>query len=219
MARDGVCAARKRQRPRVSLGGVVVGVPPTAYSSTGGNERPPPQIRYRVARASRGLARPGAVSPRDRVCRAAPASAYPDRPRLSGNGGRLAVVHDALRRGGESADAAESDRQLPVADAIRLTCEIAQALDYAHRHHVIHRDIKPENILLTADGQALVADFGIARALTTYSGEQGITSTGVAVGTPGYMSPEQASGDRNLDAPSDVYALGAVCYEMLTGER
>ena len=87
------------------------------------------------------------------------------------------------------------ERQLPSEDAIRVTREIAQALDYAHRHGVIHRDIKPENILLTVDGQALVADFGIARALTMHTGEHTLTGTGMAVGTPAYMSPEQASGD------------------------
>jgi eukaryotic-like serine/threonine-protein kinase len=110
------------------------------------------------------------------------------------------------------------ERQLAVDEAIRITREVAQAVDYAHRHKVIHRDIKPENILLTTDGQALVADFGIARALTGHTDEHTLTGTGMSVGTPGYMSPEQASGDRHLDARSDVYALGAVCYEMLVGE-
>jgi eukaryotic-like serine/threonine-protein kinase len=110
------------------------------------------------------------------------------------------------------------ERQLPSDDAIRITREVAQALDYAHRRGVIHRDIKPENILLTADGQALVADFGIARALTGHTGEHTLTGTGMAVGTPAYMSPEQASADRHVDARSDVYGLGAVCYEMLVGE-
>jgi TolB-like protein len=115
------------------------------------------------------------------------------------------------------------ERQLPIADALRITREIAGALDYAHDGGVIHRDIKPENILLTKRGDALLADFGIARALsegTSVTGEQraGLTMTGLAVGTPQYMSPEQASGERGLDARSDVYALGAVCYEMLAGE-
>ena len=110
------------------------------------------------------------------------------------------------------------ERQLASEDAIRITREVAQALDYAHRHGVIHRDVKPENILLTVDGQALVADFGIARALTMRTGEHTLTGTGMAVGTPAYMSPEQASGDSHLDARSDVYGLGAVCYEMLVGE-
>jgi serine/threonine-protein kinase len=110
------------------------------------------------------------------------------------------------------------ERQLSVDEAVRLTREVAQALEHAHRHGVIHRDVKPENILLTADGQAVVADFGIARALAMETGEHNLTGTGVAIGTPGYMSPEQASGDRGVDARTDVYSLGAVCYEMLAGE-
>ncbi len=115
----------------------------------------------------------------------------------------------------------QRERQLPTADAIGITREIALALDYAHRNGVVHRDIKPENILLTDDRQALVADFGIARALNASGaapGSTSLTETGLALGTPQYMSPEQASGDRALDARSDVYALGAVCFEMLAGE-
>jgi eukaryotic-like serine/threonine-protein kinase len=107
------------------------------------------------------------------------------------------------------------ERQLPVEEAVRLTREVAEALDYAHRQGVIHRDIKPENILL-AEGHALVADFGIARAVGT--GDQPLTGTGVAIGTPAYMSPEQASGTREVDARTDVYALGCVLFEMLAGE-
>ena len=112
------------------------------------------------------------------------------------------------------------DRQVPVEDAVRIGREVAQALDYAHRHGVIHRDIKPENILLTADGQALVADFGIARALAGDTGgqETGLTETGLALGTPQYMSPEQATGDRSIGPATDVYSIGAVLYEMLAGE-
>ena len=108
------------------------------------------------------------------------------------------------------------ERQLPIDDAIRITREVAAALDYAHRNGIIHRDIKPENILLH-DGQALVADFGIALAVSAAGGER-MTLTGISLGTPYYMSPEQAMGDRNIDARSDVYALGAVTYEMLAGE-
>lgn len=104
--------------------------------------------------------------------------------------------------------------QLPIDDAVRITSEVAGALDYAHRHGVIHRDIKPENILLH-DGSALVADFGIALAEAT--GETRLTETGMSLGTPPYMSPEQALGDRQLDARSDIYAVGAMMYEMLTG--
>ena len=106
------------------------------------------------------------------------------------------------------------DHQLPIADAIRITSEVASALDYAHRHGVIHRDIKPENILLH-EGRSLIADFGIAIA-TDANGTR-LTQTGLSIGTPAYMSPEQALGERNLDARTDIYATGAVLYEMLTG--
>jgi serine/threonine-protein kinase len=106
--------------------------------------------------------------------------------------------------------------QLPVANVIRIATEVAGALDYAHRRGVIHRDIKPENILLH-DGQALVADFGIALALSN-AGNSRMTETGLSLGTPHYMSPEQAMGDRTVTARSDVYALGAITYEMLVGE-
>ena len=114
-------------------------------------------------------------------------------------------LRDRLRR----------ERQLGVEDALRITREAAAALDYAHRHGVIHRDIKPENILLTAEGDTLVADFGIARAL---GGDEHLTQTGMSVGTPAYMSPEQASGDKAVDARTDIYSLGAVLYELLAGE-
>ena len=108
------------------------------------------------------------------------------------------------------------ERQLPVDEALRITTEVARALEYAHRHGVVHRDIKPENLLLTTDGSTLVADFGIARALASV--DDRLTETGLAVGTPAYMSPEQAAGDRTVDARTDVYSLGAVLYEMLAGE-
>jgi TolB-like protein/Flp pilus assembly protein TadD len=106
------------------------------------------------------------------------------------------------------------EKQLAVEDAVRIAREAADALDYAHRHGVIHRDVKPENILLS-DGHALVADFGIARAL---GGDEHLTETGMAVGTPAYMSPEQAAGERELDARTDIYSLGTVLYELLAGE-
>ena len=113
-------------------------------------------------------------------------------------------------------DRLHREHQLPVEDALRITREAAAALDHAHRHGVIHRDIKPENILLTAEGDTLVADFGIARAV---GGEdERLTETGMAVGTPAYMSPEQAAGERTLDARTDIYSLGVVLYEMLAGE-
>ncbi|HEU4698555.1 MAG TPA: protein kinase, partial [Gemmatimonadales bacterium] len=113
------------------------------------------------------------------------------------------------------------ERQLAVRDALRIVQEAAHGLQYAHEHGIVHRDVKPDNILLTADGSTLVADFGIARAFAGASepetGET-LTRTGVSVGTPAYMSPEQASGDRAVDARSDVYSLGAVLYELLAGE-
>ncbi len=110
----------------------------------------------------------------------------------------------------------EREPQLPIDEALRITREVADGLDYAHRHGVVHRDVKPENILLT-EGHALVADFGISRALTSEAPGERITETGMTVGTPAYMSPEQAAG-ATVDARSDVYALGAVLYEMLAGE-
>jgi serine/threonine-protein kinase len=110
----------------------------------------------------------------------------------------------------------ERERQLPIADAVRIAREVAGALDYAHRQNVIHRDIKPENILLH-DGSALVADFGIALAVQSAGGQR-MTQTGLSLGTPQYMSPEQAMGERTIDARSDIYALGAVTYEMLAGD-
>jgi len=113
-------------------------------------------------------------------------------------------------------DKLDREQQLRVDDALEITKSVAAALDYAHRHHVIHRDIKPENILLH-EGQALVADFGIALAVSEAGGTR-LTETGLSLGTPHYMSPEQATGDRSLDARSDVYSLGCVVYEMLVGE-
>jgi Tol biopolymer transport system component len=108
------------------------------------------------------------------------------------------------------------EKQLPVGEAVRVATEVAAALDYAHRRGVIHRDIKPENVLLH-DGQALVADFGIALAASKAGGSR-MTETGMSLGTPHYMSPEQAMGEREITARADVYALGAVTYEMLLGE-
>jgi serine/threonine-protein kinase len=110
----------------------------------------------------------------------------------------------------------DREHQLPIDEALRLAREVAGALDYAHRHAVIHRDIKPENVLLH-EGQALVADFGIALALEQAGGGR-MTQTGMSLGTPQYMAPEQATADRTVDARADVYALGAMTYEMLVGE-
>jgi serine/threonine-protein kinase len=113
-------------------------------------------------------------------------------------------------------DRLDREKQLPVEDALEITRDIAAALSHAHSHDVIHRDIKPENILLSG-GEAVVADFGIARAVTEAGGEK-LTGTGVSIGTPAYMSPEQATGSEDLDGRSDVYSLGCVLYEMLAGE-
>jgi serine/threonine-protein kinase len=110
----------------------------------------------------------------------------------------------------------EREHQLPVEDALRIAREVADALHYAHTRDIVHRDIKPENILLSGD-HALVADFGIARAMSAASGLS-LTESGIAVGTPAYMSPEQASADARVDGRADVYALGCVLYEMLAGE-
>ncbi|HEY6224436.1 MAG TPA: protein kinase [Gemmatimonadales bacterium] len=109
------------------------------------------------------------------------------------------------------------EHQLPIEETVRIATEVAGALDYAHRHGVIHRDIKPENILLH-DGSALVADFGIALAASRSDSGTRLTETGMSLGTPHYMSPEQAMGEREITAKSDVYALGCVVYEMLSGE-
>jgi eukaryotic-like serine/threonine-protein kinase len=110
----------------------------------------------------------------------------------------------------------DREKQLPIDAALHIATSVASALDYAHRHGVIHRDLKPENVLLH-DGQPLIADFGIALAVSNAGGSR-VTQTGLSLGTPQYMSPEQATGDRDIDGRSDIYSLGAVTYEMLTGE-
>jgi serine/threonine-protein kinase len=113
-------------------------------------------------------------------------------------------------------DRLSREKQLPIGEAVRIAKEVAGALDYAHRHGIIHRDIKPENVMLH-DGSALVADFGIALAASK-AGSTRMTETGMSLGTPSYMSPEQAMGEREINARSDIYALGAMTYEMLVGD-
>jgi serine/threonine-protein kinase len=113
-------------------------------------------------------------------------------------------------RGESLKDRLKREGRLPLEDAIRITAEAGRALDYAHREGVIHRDIKPENILLTLDGDTLVADFGIARALGGPN-ENRLTQAGLALGTPAYMAPEQATGERGVDARTDQYSLAIVC--------
>jgi len=108
------------------------------------------------------------------------------------------------------------EKQLPIDDALQIASEVGDALSFAHSHNVIHRDIKPENILLAA-GHAVVSDFGIARAVTVAGGDR-LTETGTSIGTPLYMSPEQASGSQDLDGRSDLYSLGCVLHEMLAGQ-
>jgi serine/threonine-protein kinase len=114
-------------------------------------------------------------------------------------------LYDRLRR----------EPQLPQAEALRITRCVASALAYAHEQGVVHRDIKPDNIMLAGD-EVLVADFGVARAVSEVQSK--LTATGMIVGTPTYMSPEQAAGDTNIDGRSDVFALACVTYEMLVGE-
>jgi TolB-like protein/Tfp pilus assembly protein PilF len=117
--------------------------------------------------------------------------------------------------GGTLRDRLDRDRQLPLADAVRIGCDIAEALAYAHARGVIHRDIKPENMMFSA-GRAMIADLGIARALSEAQVDR-LTPTGVAIGTPAYMSPEQAAGTIQIDSRTDIYSLGCVIYEMLSG--
>src|SRR3989337_1101819 len=113
-------------------------------------------------------------------------------------------------------DKLSRETQLGIEEAVRITREVADALDYAHRHGVIHRDIKPENILLH-DGRPMVADFGIALAVSAAAGGR-MTETGLSLGTPHYMSPEQATAEKEITARSDIYSLASVMYEMLAGQ-
>ena len=133
----------------------------------------------------------------------------------SGQAGELLYYVMPFVEGESLRDRLTHEKQLPVEDAVQIGRDIAAALDYAHRHGVVHRDIKPENVMLH-EGEAIVTDFGIAKAVSAAGGES-LTQTGMAVGTPAYMSPEQASGEREPDGRSDIYSLGCVVYEMLTG--
>ena len=133
-----------------------------------------------------------------------------------GNGSRLLFYVMPYVDGESLRSRLTRERQLPVDDAVRIALAAAHALQYAHGHGVIHRDVKPENILLQA-GQPVVADFGISLAVTNAGGAR-LTHTGISLGTPQYMSPEQASGERTIDGRSDIFSLAAVLYEMLTGD-
>src|SRR5688572_444785 len=117
------------------------------------------------------------------------------------------TLRDRLRR----------EKRLPAEDAVRITLQICDALAYAHSHGIVHRDIKPDNILLPTRNHAVLADFGLSRALMTAT-DRRLTATGFSLGTPRYMSPEQTAGDREVDGRSDIYSLGTVLYEMLSGE-
>lgn len=134
----------------------------------------------------------------------------------SGSAGGLLYYVLPYVRGESLRDLLNREPQLGVEQALAITKQVGSALDYAHRKGVVHRDIKPENILLQ-EGEAMLADFGIALAVQESAGSR-LTETGLSLGTPNYMSPEQATGDRNLDARSDLYSLASVLYEMLVGE-
>jgi serine/threonine-protein kinase len=134
----------------------------------------------------------------------------------AGEGGGLLFYVMPYIRGGSLRERLTREGRLPVDEAVRLVRQVALALHHAHTHGLVHRDIKPENILIH-EGEAMVTDFGIALAAATDPGER-LTETGLLIGTPDYMSPEQATGERSLDARSDVYSLGCVLYELLTGE-
>jgi len=162
----------------------------------------------------------GALGP-DRFLREIEIAARLDHPHVlplydSGEAGGLLYYVMPYVEGESLRDRLRREKQLPTEDALQIAREVADALSYAHSRDVVHRDIKPENIML-AGGHARVADFGIARAITEAGGDR-LTGTGLAIGTPTYMSPEQAAGSTELDGRSDLYSLGCVLYEMLAGQ-
>lgn len=135
----------------------------------------------------------------------------------SGEARGLVYYVMAYAGGGTLAERLAASGPLPLDTIIRVARDIAAALDYAHARNVLHRDIKPDNIMFEDDGRTLLCDFGVARAIERAAGDR-ISSSGLVVGTPAYMSPEQASGAAELDARSDIYSLGCVVYEMLVGQ-
>src|SRR5262245_12116522 len=135
----------------------------------------------------------------------------------SGEAGGLLYYVTPFLSAGSLRDRLSRERELPLAETVRLLREIAGALDHAHAQGIIHRDIKPENVLFSS-GHALVADFGIARILAGSEAHAPLTGAGTAVGTPSYMAPEQATGDPAIDHRADLYAFGVLAYEMLAGE-
>jgi len=164
----------------------------------------------------------GAVVGADRFLREIRVTAQLQHPHIlplfdSGAIGSYLYYVMPLVQGGSLRNRLEREGPLPVEETVSMIRALASALDYAHRHGVLHRDIKPENILLH-DGQPMLADFGIALAVASAGGPRRLTGTGISMGTPSYMSPEQVSGDRHLDARSDIYALACVAYELLTGD-
>jgi serine/threonine-protein kinase len=134
----------------------------------------------------------------------------------SGESGLLIYYVCPYARGGSLAERLCREHRLPLEDAVRITRDLAAALDYAHSQNVLHRDIKPQNVIFDEE-RVLLCDFGVARALVRAAGDR-ISSSGLVVGTPTYMSPEQASGQGQLDRRSDIYALACLVYEMLAGE-